>query len=187
VVIYSIAKIKEVTKTDEYPQLKNAELIVDFACATLGNHLLETGDYPAEEIYIPADDACYNATLFISNTRGDYIYNLVPRLKEGAGLAGDPSDEIATHLPEFLAIASTLNFIDIIRPKPVPPKPKIIAPFPVSYKKVGGRLVCEKSDDEPSKSNKNKSKHLDMECCLDPDEYPNPHCYYPKDKYGKYL
>jgi hypothetical protein len=48
-------------------------------------------------------------------------------------------------------------------------------------------MVCAKKNDKPGKSNKGKSKHLDMECCLDPDEYPNPWCYYPPEKYGKYL
>jgi len=177
-VIYSVAKTKEISRTEEYPQLKNSELKTDPECATIEGHLLETGDYPAEEIYLPANDACYNTTLFFSNTRGEYMYNLVPRLKEGAGLAGDPSDEISSHLPEFFAVASTLNFIDIVRPKPVPVKPRITAPRPVSYKTVGGRLVCAKKNDKPSKSDKNKGKHLDMECCLDPDEYPNPHCTY---------
>jgi len=50
-----------------------------------------------------------------------------------------------------------------------------------------GRRVCNKSNDKPSKSDKGKGKHMDMECCLDPDEYPNPHCYYSPEKYGKYL
>jgi hypothetical protein len=188
VVIYSMAKIKEATKTDEYPKLKNSELGSDPACAMIEGHLLETGEYPAEEIYIPANDACFNATLYFGNTRGDYIYDLVPRIKEGAGLAGDPAQEIATHMPEFLAAAATLNFIDIVRPKPVPPKPKITAPMPFIYKiDSQGRRVCNKKNDKPAKSNQHKGKHMDMECCLDPDEYPNPWCYYPKDKYGKYL
>jgi len=187
-VIYSIAKIKEATKTDEYPQLKNAELSLDPQCATIEGHLLETGNYPAEEIYIPANDACFNATLYFGNTRDAYIYNLVPRIKEGAGLAGDPAQEIAMHMPEFLGVAATLNFIDIVRPKPVPPKPKITAPLPFIYKvDSAGRRVCKTKNDKPSKSKKYNHRHMDMECCLDPDEYPNPNCYYSPSKYGKYL
>jgi hypothetical protein len=78
-------------------------------------------------------------------------------------------------------------------PRPLPAKtvkavrPAISAPYPNSYKKVDGRLVCAKKNDHPEKSKKNKKKHMDMECCLDPDEAPNPHCYYPTKKYGKYL
>jgi hypothetical protein len=145
------------------------------------------GDYPAEEVYIPISDACYNAALFFSNTRNGYIYNIAPKIKDGMGLAGDPARELESHIPEFYSVASTWDLIDIVRPKPVPPKPKITAPMPASYKKVNGQLVCAKKNDKPSKSKKNKGKHMDMECCLDPDEYPNPHCYYPPAKYGKYL
>lgn len=65
--------------------------------------------------------------------------------------------------------------------------PRITAPRPVSYDNVNGKLVCDKKNDHPTKSKKGKGKHLDMECCFDPDEYPNPWCYYPKEKYGKYL
>jgi hypothetical protein len=44
---------------------------------------------------------------------------------------------------------------------------------------VNGKLVCAKKNDKPRKSlNGNKRGHLDMECCLDPDETPNPWCTY---------
>lgn len=102
-------------------------------------------------------------------------------------LTSDPIVEISDQFPEFYSIVSTLNPIEIVRPKPVPPKPKITAPFLVTYKKVDGKLVCAKKNDKPKKSKNKKGKHLDMECCLDPDEYPNPHCYYDPAKYGKYL
>lgn len=185
--IYSIVKAKELANTDEFPHLKYEELKAESQCAIIEGHLLETGDYPAEEIYIPSNDACFNAALFFTNTRGSYIYNIVPKIKDGAGLAGDPAQEVASHMPEFFAVASEWNLIDIQRPKPVPAAPKINAPMPLSYKAVNGQLVCAKKNDKPSKSNKGKGKHMDMECCLDPDEYPNPHCYYPPGKYGKYL
>lgn len=62
------------------------------------------------------------------------------------------------------------------------------APPPNMYKTDdSGRKVCSKKNDKPSKSKQKKGIHLDMECCLDPDEIPNPHCYYPPEKYGKYL
>jgi hypothetical protein len=191
VTIYNLSSVRELSLTEEFPQIKNEEMKTEEGCALIDGHLLETGDYPAEEIYVPASDPCYNAVLFFSNTRGNYIYNLSPKIKDGMGLAGDPSEEISNHLPEFFAVAAQWNLIDIHRPKPapvVPVKPKIDAPMPVYYSKdSAGRLVCSKENDYPAKSNKGKGKHLDMECCLDPDEYPNPHCYYPPEKYGKYL
>ena len=187
VVIYNIAKVKEATKTDEYPKIKSAELGAQSDCATIEGHLLDTGDYPAEEIYIPISDACYNAVLYFSNTRDSYIYDITPKVKDGMGLAGDPANEIVSHMPEFFSVAASWSLIDIQRPKPVPPKPKITAPMPYIFKVVNGRRVCSNKNDHPSKSKQHKGKHMDMECCLDPDEYPNPNCYYPPDKYGKYL
>ncbi len=187
VVVYNVSKVKEATNTEEFPKLKSEELKADEACAMIEGHLLETGNYPAEGIYVPANDACYNSALFFTNTRDSYIYNLVPKIKDGMGLAGDPAKEIESHIPEFFAVASTLEFIDIIRPKPVPPKPKITAPMPFIYKIVNGRRVCSTKNDHPAKSNKGKGRHMDMECCFDPDEYPNPNCYYDSGKYGKYL
>jgi hypothetical protein len=66
-------------------------------------------------------------------------------------------------------------------------KPVITAPKPYVYEVENGRRVCNKKNDKPSKSDKNKKGHMDMECCLDPDEVPNPNCYYNPSKYGKYL
>lgn len=59
---------------------------------------------------------------------------------------------------------------------------------PVQYKRDSlGRMVCIHENDKPKISNKNKPVHKDMECCLDPDEFPNPYCHYPREKYGKLL
>ncbi|HPN96890.1 MAG TPA: hypothetical protein PLK35_03940 [Candidatus Moranbacteria bacterium] len=68
-------------------------------------------------------------------------------------------------------------------------RPRINARRPIGeVKKDGaGRLVCAKKNDKPKKSKQNKKGHMDMECCLDPDEIPNPHCYYSSNRYTKYL
>jgi len=187
VVIYDINKVKEFYQTDEFPKLKEVSLKEAERCKNIEGHLLETGDYPAEEIYISREDDCYNSVLFFTVVEGQYIYNIVPRLRGGVVMQNDPMVEISDTLPEFFVAVSNFENIDIIRPKPKPIPPKITAPKPASYKIVNGRLVFAKNKDKPSKSDKNKKKHLDMECCLDPDEYPNPHCYYDPGKYGKYL
>lgn len=185
--IYNVQKVKEFSNTDEFPKLKSDELSVNSECSNINGHLLETGDYPAEEVYVPIKDNCYNAALYFTNTRDGYIYNIFPRIKDGAGYAGDPAQEIIAHLPEFFSVISNWNLIDIQRPKSSFAKPRVVAPKPVSFDVANGRLVCAKKNDHPGKSNKGKGKHLDMECCLDPDEYPNPWCYYSPDKYGKFL
>ena len=187
VAVYGIKRTKEFSNTGEFPSLMNGVKLEDDGCETFEGHLIETGDYAAEEIYIPLNDGCYNPALFFTVTQGQYIYNIVPIVRDGEDITGDPMVEVADNMPEFFAVISFFDNIDIVRPKPKP-NPIINAPRPVSYKKDSlGRLVCAKKNDKPSKSKKDKKKHLDMECCLDPDEYPNPHCYYPSDKYGKYL
>jgi hypothetical protein len=188
VVVYDVNTVKEIFKTDEFPKIKSASPEDINKCENIEGHLLETGDYPAEEIYIPSGDDCYGAVLFFSVVNGQYIYNITPRLKDGAVTDNDPMVELSDSLPEFFEAISVFENIDIVRPKPKAVVPKITAPKPATYSvDQFGRRVCEKKNDKPGKSDKGKGKHLDMECCLDPDEYPNPNCYYDPSKYGKYL
>lgn len=189
-VVYDIARVKELSGTDEFPKIQSEELRTDPRCQNIEGHLIETGDYPAEEIYLPPTDDCFNSALFFDFVQDRYIYVMVPVLRPGVVDVGDPRAAINEDFPEFFGVISTASAIEIVRPKAavVPPKPKITAPKPVSYKHDdAGRLVCAKKRDRPSKSDKNKKRHLDMECCLDPDESPNPWCYYPPEKYGKYF
>lgn len=192
VVVYNLAKVKELSNTDEFPKLKESNMEGLPACDVIDGHIIETGDYPAEEIYVSPTDECYRPSLLFSFTKGDYIYNLIPVTGESYGENVDPRIEIMDNFPEFFSVASTLKPIDIVRPEPAvivkkQAEPNYDAPKPVSYRKVDGKKVCAKKHDNPSKSKKNKGKHLDMECCLDPDEYPNPWCHYDPNKYGKYL
>jgi hypothetical protein len=187
VIVYSVQKTKELKNTDEFPKTKSNELASQPQCASIEGHVIDTGDYPAVEIYIPPTDDCYNSVMFFSFIRDQYIYNIIPVAKDGSDIGEDPRIAIDKNFPEFLSIISTADLIDIERVAPQPAKPKITVPMPLSYIVVNGRLVCAKKNDHPSKSNQHKGKHLDMECCLDPDEYPNPWCYYPPEKYGKYL
>lgn len=185
--IYDTLKVKDLFRTKEFPKIKNPELKDKEQCLNIEGHLIETGDYPAEEIYIPKTDDCYEPVLFFSLVDGRYIYNISPILEEGFYYDEDPAVVLRDNLPEFFVAIAQFENIEIVRPKPAPVKPKITAPKPASYKVVNGRMVCAKKNDKPGKSDRNKKKHLDMECCLDPDEYPNPHCYYDPAKYGKYL
>jgi hypothetical protein len=54
------------------------------------------------------------------------------------------------------------------------------APVPVAGIKVNGKWICDKKNDKPtvSKVNNRGKMHWDRECCLDPDEWPNPWCTY---------
>ncbi|KKT33801.1 MAG: hypothetical protein UW19_C0005G0047 [Candidatus Moranbacteria bacterium GW2011_GWF2_44_10] len=55
------------------------------------------------------------------------------------------------------------------------------------YIRVDGKRVCEKKNDKPHESKKNDKPHMDMECCPDPDEWPNPHCYYTPEQLSRML
>jgi hypothetical protein len=100
--------------------------------------------------------------------------------KQSSGLCGKDDEE------ELQKIADEAR---IKKHTAVARKPKIKAPMPYVYDVENGRKVCNKKNDHPSNSDKGSHKpgHMDMECCLDPDEIPNPNCYYSQSKYGKYL
>ncbi|MFA5777458.1 MAG: hypothetical protein WC906_03405 [Parcubacteria group bacterium] len=189
VVVYNVNKIKELSGTDEFPTVKNEELKEQGACQTIEGHLAENEDYPAEQIYIPSDDDCYNPAYFYTLTSDDYMYNIVPILSGEEEKTIQSEKEIIQNIPEFISAASTFNLIDIKRPK-ASIEPVVRAPMPYVYDVDSlGRKVCNHKHDHPHKSDKkdHKKGHMDMECCLDPDEVPNPNCYYDPDVYGKYL
>jgi hypothetical protein len=189
VVMYDVNKIKELSNTDEFPAIKNEELKNQGFCQAIEGHLGGNENYPAEQVYVGFNDNCYNFAYFYTLTRDQYVFNIVPILQEEKEKIARPEEEIIKEFPEFISASSTFNLIEIKRPKSVAANPKISAPRPVAAIKRDekGRTVCAKKNDKPKKSKKGKKRHLDMECCLDPDEYPNPHCYYSPDKYGKYL
>jgi hypothetical protein len=43
---------------------------------------------------------------------------------------------------------------------------------------------CREENDHPQKSKQGKGKHLDEDCCPDPDEWPKPGCVYKPSDYG---
>ena len=184
VVVYNVNKVKELYNTDEFPTLKNPEQGIS---KEIRVPLVDNQNYPAAQIYIGENDEYFNPTYFYTLTRDDYIYNVVPILADGKEIFQSKKD-IIENFPEFITAASAFNLVDIKRSIAIV-KHVISAPMPLVYARDSlGRLVCNKgSHDHPQKSDQNKGKHLDMECCLDPDEYPNPHCYYSQTKYGKYL
>lgn len=185
VVVYDTRKVKRVLDSDEFPSLKNEELKTEESCNTINGNLFREESYLPEEIYISSENNCFVPALFYAFASGNYAYNVVP-IGQKTEEAADIKDDIINNFPEFFSVTSNFNIIEIQRPKPVP---KITAPKPIAKTKAGpgGLRVCAKKGDDPSRSDTHSKKHMDMECCLDPDEIPNPHCYYSTKKYGKYL
>lgn len=59
--------------------------------------------------------------------------------------------------------------------QPAPIVPKIVKTKPIV--RVDNRPTCRKKNDHPQRS-KTKGTHMDEDCCIDPDEYPDPKCRY---------
>lgn len=181
VVAYDLKKVEQ--GISETETITNATKVDDDdLCLSVDSFLAENGFFSAKMVNIPSGEDCYHPTFFYTVQSEKYLFNIIPIGSRSEFKFGDVSDAVLVNFPEFYIISNTFELIDIERPKP---KPVITAPYPVAYKKQGGRLVCSKDNDKPAKSKQGKGIHLDMECCLDPDEIPNPHCYYPLEKYAK--
>ncbi len=131
-----------------------------------------------QKVSVADSNLCYEPAYFYSVTEGNYIYNIVPAVGVSGERFADPEKETTRLFPEYKEAVASFSLMKITRPQPKP-KPKITARRPVAAKTVNGKLVCGKKNDKPRKSkNGNKPGHLDLECCLDPDERPNPWCTY---------
>ncbi|MFA5925652.1 MAG: hypothetical protein WC831_01850 [Parcubacteria group bacterium] len=139
----------------------------------------EGNDLELQKISIDDINSCYEPAYFYSIAKGDYIYNIVPAVSESGERYSNPEKETSVQFPEYKEAVNSFGFIPVVRPQSKP-KPKITARKPVAAKLVNGKLVCAKKNDKPHKSKKKSHKpgHLDLECCLDPDETPNPWCTY---------
>ncbi|KKT72417.1 MAG: hypothetical protein UW66_C0003G0001, partial [Candidatus Moranbacteria bacterium GW2011_GWF1_44_4] len=174
--IYPVKKIKNVESTNDIHKKEGAP------DDTSGCELFEEMNFGPEGFYfqkvsVKDDSPCYEPAYFYSLTKGNYIYNIVPAVGESGERFSDPEKETNRRFPEYKEAVNSFKFIQIVRPQ-AKARPKITAKRPVSAKVVGGKLVCAKKNDKPRKSKRNKPGHMDMECCLDPDEIPNPWCTY---------
>lgn len=175
--VYDSKKFPDPAGTDSLKT--KGENIQPKDCLHFDNITLGQNKYPAEEIFVNAKDLCYEETFFYSLTQDGHTYNIVPR--EGKKSDVFPSDAKSTLIktfPEFYDVVSTLNlekressFVQV--PKKI--IRNIVSPPPVRF--VAGPS-CAHKNDHPSYSNKGKGKHMDEDCCPDPDEWPNPGCSY---------
>jgi hypothetical protein len=113
-------------------------------------------------------------------------------VEDGMGAMDDEIEDFQTDV---------VNEVDQVKVEPQKSEKTVQKKLPASISKYGlifypphqykkddlGRMVCIHDKDKPKISTQNKPIHKDMECCLDPDEIPNPFCYYPREKYGKLL
>ncbi len=175
--IYQVRKVKDITGTNDLHKKDSAPE------DTGGCEFSKEMDFGPEEglsfqkVSIDEKNPCYEPAYFFTVAKGDYIYNIVPSVGESGERFANPEKETSRLFPEYKEAVFTFKFIPIVRPQPKP-NPRLTVQRPVSAKVVDGKLVCAKKNDKPRKSKKNKPGHLDLECCLDPDETPNPWCTY---------
>ncbi|MBD3300649.1 MAG: hypothetical protein GF347_04835 [Candidatus Moranbacteria bacterium] len=160
------SKISDLMDTQEI-QKKNFESKIKICEDFLSLNDSWSTTYPRFLIEVEQEDPCYEKTHFVSYQKNKHIYNIIPVTADNEVLTKE------TEINEYALLTSNINLTQIIRPKP---KPK--APIPHGAKKVNGKYVCAKKNDKPSVSSQNKKGHMDMQCCLDPDETPNPWCTY---------
>jgi hypothetical protein len=182
VFIYSSSKFPDYLGTDSFVQ-KNENIdpqnCIQFYDITLGD-----SGYPAKEINVPAKDPCWEETFFYSLTENGFTYNIVPHSGNKYDIKNfDERTNLLRVLPQFFDIVSTLNLAKkenfaqtsqrIVQRTVAPPRPRYTS---------GGH--CPAKHDHPSYSNKGKGKHMDEDCCPDPDEWPNPRCAYSGNALG---
>ena len=173
--VYSSTKFPGPLGTDN---LKKKNESIDLQnCSHFDDITLGEEGYSAKEINIMANNPCWEETFFYSLTKNGYTFNIVPHFGSGYDIKNyDEKIDLVKIFPEFYDISSTLNFekkesVVQFSKKAVQ---KAASPPKVRYS-AGAR--CAHKSDKPRKS-KTKGKHMDEDCCPDPDEWPNPRCAY---------
>jgi len=177
--IYPVKKVPNVEATNEIRKKEGAPEDPNQCSLSKEEKNFGGEEFPTlQKISVGEADFCYEPAYFYSLTKGDYIYNIVPAVGESGERFANPEKETGKIFPEYKEAIASFKDISISRPVAKPAKPRITARRPVSAKIVNGKFVCAKKNDKPRKSKNNKPGHLDLECCLDPDEKPNPWCTY---------
>jgi len=161
---------------------------VDYSnCNVMEVFSIGTEEYPAAQVYALNNDPCFHEAYFFSLKKGFYIYDIVPFLKSGINYDGyDGEKKVNAEFPDFYKVMATLNF-PVVKQTVTNPvtntatqkstKPKVEAP------KVSGGIRCPEKIQHPHKS-ATKGKHMDEDCCPDPDEWPKPGCAYSAHDYS---
>jgi len=185
VFIYSSSKFPNYLGTDNL--VPKSDNIDSQDCPHFDDITLGEAGYSAKEINVPAKDPCWEETFFYSLTKNEFTYNIVPRSSSKYDIKNfDEKVSLLRVLPQFYDIVSTLNLAEKENIAQTSQRvvQKAISPPRVRY--TAGRS-CPNKHDHPSYSNKGKGKHLDEDCCPDPDEWPNPACAYSGSALGLML
>lgn len=158
-------------------------------CKSLEIFSIGTAEYPALQVKALSDDPCFKEAYFFSLQKGFNIFDFVPIPGSGIGYSGyDGEKVVGEEFPDFYRILSTFGFrlVRQTSQQTNNPATKPIAK-PVQLKvevpRVSRGIRCPEKIQHPHSSN-TKGKHVDEDCCPDPDEYPKAGCAYSAHDYS---
>ena len=140
-------------------------------------------DYPAQEVDISPDNQCFQEAFFYSVTEGKYTVNIVPLVNKVDNPIGENSrkTDVIAVFPKYFEILSTLVLpqteIKNIEEKSSFTRNVVKKPEVKPHRVLISKARCAHKNDHPRKS-KTKGHHMDEDCCMDPDESPDPRCQY---------
>jgi hypothetical protein len=173
VYVYDSAKFPGPAGTDSLIQ-KNGKFGLE-GCPDFDNIFLGENSYPAKEVSIEASDPCYNAAFFYNLTKDGFTYNIVPYVSGYKFDSFSHKINLISNFPEFYQIISTLNLEK--KEDPAEASNQLMRRIIRPQVKFVAKSSCAEKNDHPGYS-KTKGKHMDEDCCPDPDEWPNPRCAY---------
>ncbi|MDI6778252.1 MAG: hypothetical protein QMD77_03600 [Patescibacteria group bacterium] len=173
--VYSTARFPGPVGTDNLKK-KNEDVVAE-SCLDFDDITLGEKAYQAKEVNIKENNPCWEETFFYSLTENGYTFNIIPRQKENKNIFEDRKKiDILRTFPEFYDVVSTLDFAEAESFTQIPKKAVQKATSAPKVRYTSG-ASCAHKKDKPRKS-KTKGKHMDEDCCPDPDEWPNPRCAY---------
>lgn len=175
VFIYSAAKFPGPIGTDNLK--KKGENIPIEECPRFYDITLGEKGYPAKEVNAAPDNPCFEENFFYSLTKDGYTYNIVPRQNKTKAILDEKEElRMAETYAQFYDVVSTLDLAAVGGIAQLPKKAfqQVAAPPKVRY--TSG-AKCAHPERKPRYS-KTKGKHMDEDCCPDPDEWPDPACAY---------
>ena len=177
VFVYSAAKFPGPIGTDNLK--KKNEDVSEEKCPHFDDITLGEKAYQAKEANVSVDNPCWEETFFYSLTKNGYTFNIVPRQEGSANIFEDRKKiDILRNFPEFYDVVSTLDFAEVETQSIAQISKKAIQKAAAAPKvRYTSGATCAHKKDNPRKS-KTKGRHMDEDCCPDPDEWPNPRCAY---------
>jgi len=148
------------------------------------DELTESDSLIFTKAYQRVTDSCQNDCQQSWQSQAKYFTpSILPENNKNNFIYATAGSKLRKLTVSDVGIVRLFNTIDYTY-LPLTPRQKAlrIARKPVSAKRVNGKYVCKKKEKDEfigkSKKNNKGYIHLDLECCLDPDEFPNPWCSY---------